>query len=185
MVLASDLLPYVELKESDRKKLQGELEKARADLESAKNSVANLIRVIETGLDTPAIYEGLKAADFRRIEAQKEVTRIEAELALVEERKASRTSNSENIQALAKAIKEKQDPLIREKLRYALSRSVDRIVLEDSEKHRTVRLEVGQQATYIDFCREELSFSLRGKAQEFNGQALKRTSTGGKKPWIP
>jgi hypothetical protein len=70
-----------------------------------------------------------------------------------------------------------------DRLRYTLGRSLDRIVLEDSEGVRTVRLEIGSQTRFIDFSKADLTFSLR--REDLHGAVLKKKADGESTYWIP
>ena len=163
MVLASDLLPHVRLKNSDRKTFQGRVTEAKARLLQASSGVGNLMKAIEAGADySPALQKALKEAETREAGASREVAAATRALADMELRDATIGTHEEAISGLVKAMKDDEDGNVRDRLRYALGRTVDRIVLEEHEDTRTARLEIGNQVRFIDFSKETLEYSLRG-----------------------
>jgi len=183
-VLAADLLPHVKLKNSDRKKLQGKLTEAKARLAQAQTNVANLTNAIAGGVEfSPALRKALKDAEERESAASKDVSAAQDDLMNMERKSSTRLENVEAIRELIQAMDEGDKGRMVDRLRYALGRSVDRIVLEDSEEYRTVRLEIGDQRRYIDFSREDLTFTLRGTKLE--QAAARKTKSGELERWIP
>ena len=185
VVLASDLLPHVRLKDTDRKKLQGKVTESKASLAQAKASVANLMRAIEQGADfSPALQRALKESEQRELTAMHEVSDAEHKLSAMEIKEATRLDHREAVKGLVEAMQNGEEGRMLDRLRYALGRSVDRIVLEDGEGIRTVRLEIGTQTRHIDFCKTELTYSLRGEAGLYGG-VVRMNKDGEKVYWIP
>lgn len=183
-ILASDLMPHVKLKDSDRKTLQGKVTDAKATLAQAVTSVGNLVKAIEGGADfsSPALRKALTEAEQRELAAREGVKVAEHALSAMELKDATRLDHSEAVAALIKSMKEDGKGRMGDRLRYALGRCVDRIVLEDSDEFRTVRLEIGSQTRYIDYCRTDLNFTLRGTSV---GSTAARTTKTGRVPYIP
>jgi len=191
-VLANDLLPHVKLKDTDRKNLQGKVTEARAAMAQAKTSVANILKAIESGADfSPALQRALKDAEQREQKAIREVSTAGDALAAMELKDATRLGHQEAIQGLIRAMEDGEQGRMLDRLRYALSRSVDRIVLEDGDGVRTVRLEIGNQTRYIDFSKADLTFSVRGAntddpaAEAIISAAVKKNKDGTTTYWIP
>jgi DNA invertase Pin-like site-specific DNA recombinase len=185
MLLSSDLMPHVEVKESDRKVLQGKLAEALAKRDKMRSSIANLINAIAEGGDSKALATALKQAEQSETEAAEQVRKLEGDLRALETAKETAESRNASIAAMAKVLKEDETGLIREKLRYALSRSVDRIVLEDTEEFRSVRLEVGDAVRYIDFSKENKNFCLRGEEEATTTSVKMKLASGELKSIIP
>lgn len=184
-VLASDLLPHVKLQDSDRKTLQGKVTEAKAKLSQAVSSVTNLMKAIEGGTEfSPALQRTLKEAEQRERSALQEVSATEHALLAIELKDATRLEHTAAVNGLMMAMRDGDKGQMLDRLRYALSRTVDRIVLEDSEDHRTVRIEIGNQTRYIDFSKKNLMYTLRGEA--LHGFAsIGSTKSGVFKRWIP
>jgi DNA invertase Pin-like site-specific DNA recombinase len=164
MLLSSDLLPHIEAKESDRKAVQGKLAEAKVKQEKVRTAIAGLTAAIEAGGgQIPVLVQRLKHFSQQEEEADEEVNRLEDDLRNLEAVKQTADSRNEAITAMARAMKADASGQLRERLRYALSRSVDRIVLEDTEELRSIRIEVGSVVRYIDFSRAEKTFWLRGE----------------------
>lgn len=183
MLLSSDLLPHVEVKESDKKTAQAHLAGALAKQEKARMKIANLTKAIEDGGLITSLVKALKAAEQEEQQANEEVQSAQDTLQALEITKQSAVERQHTIAAMAKAMKADRSGQLRERLRYALSRSVDRIVLEDSKECRTARIEVGSAVRHIDFNRTEKTFTLRG--DDFTGVAYAELTSGGRKAIIP
>jgi DNA invertase Pin-like site-specific DNA recombinase len=184
VLMAHDLLPHVELKESDRKKIQKALAEARGRLQQTQDSIANLISAIQKGVDALSVQRALKDSEAKETALVKEIEALETELLSVDSRKATQESLQASVKVLAEVLREGDKEQMRGRLRYALSRSVDRIVLQDSPQYRTMRIEVGKHVRHIDFDREELSFRFR-ENPDFFGACEILTKSGSKKVIIP
>ncbi|OON64523.1 hypothetical protein B0920_14715 [Massilia sp. KIM] len=186
-VLASDLLPHVKLKDSDRKRLQGRVTEAKAALALARTSVANLLRAVEAGTEfSPALQMALRDAESRELKASQELANAEHELSAVELKNATRLDHVDAVQSLVSAMQDGDKGQMLDRLRYALSRSIDRIVLDDTDTHRIVRLEAGNQARIIEFSRSDLTFRLRvGEKSLMVGAAMRESDSGEATRWIP
>lgn len=178
-MLSTDLLPHVEAKESDRKNIQARLAEAKAKHEQVKTAIAGLMAAIEQGGGAiPILVQGLKDASQRETLANEEVGKLQDELRNLEAVKQTAASRNEAIAAMALAMNDDVSGQLREKLRYALSRSVDRIVLEDNEELRTVRIEVGDVIRHIDFSKKEKTFWLRGEEASTTASVAIRSPKG-------
>ena len=183
-MLASDLLPHVELKATDRKRLQGDVTEAKALLEKASISIAHLLKAIESGAEfSPSLQKALRDAEAREQTALSAVKCAEEGLVEIEVRQMTQESSFEAVTKLAQTLREGEEGRMKERLRYALSRCVDRIVLEDTEQYRSVRLEVGKEVRYIDFSRKEFTYNFR--EQGIRGAVTKKLTSGQLKNIIP
>lgn len=184
MLLAHDLLPHVELKASDRKKVQVALAEARGQLQQTKESISNLVSAIQKGVDAYSVQRALKDSEAKETMLHAEIEKLETELLSVDSRKATQENLQEAMKALAKVMSEGDKEQMRGRLRYALSRSVDRITLQDTDKFRTMRIEVGKQVRHIDFDREDFTFRFR-ENPNFEGACEHPTKSGERKRIIP
>lgn len=143
------------------------------------------MKAIEQGAEfSPALQRALKEAEQREQTAIREVSDAEHDLSAMEIKEATRLDHKEAVHSLVKAMEDGEKGRMLDRLRYALGRSVDRIVLEDGEGVRTVRLEIGTQIRYIDFSKTELTYRLRGEEELFGG-VLRTNKNGEKVYWIP
>jgi hypothetical protein len=157
---------------------------AKAKLSQAVNSVANFMNAIEAGAEfSPALQKALKEAEQREQSARQEVSASEHDLLAMEIKDATRLEHTAAVNGLMVAMRGGDKGQMLDRLRYALSRTVDRIVLEDSDDYRTVRLEIGNQTRYIDFSKKNLTYSLRGEF--LHGFAVGADKSGSFKRWIP
>jgi DNA invertase Pin-like site-specific DNA recombinase len=162
LCLADDLLPHIENKETDRKKLQGDLVKMAAERDEQRKRIANFIDALGAGATAPnAIVTALAEAETRERQLTRKMLEADVEIAALESRQMTLESDGKAITALASAIREDGNA-VKKKIRYALSRLIDKIVLVDSAGVRTARIEIGQESRFIDFSREDKTYRLRG-----------------------
>ncbi|SFH85544.1 Site-specific DNA recombinase [Collimonas sp. OK307] len=174
-VLSANILPHMQLNNSDKKILQEQLSEAEANLKSMGERSARLIDALENGLDLSVVHKRLREVEDTRASAAADVKRLQEEIKIVEMRQFSGLNNSNPHDGIVELLQgiDVDDGKIKEKIRYALSRSVDRIVLLDSKVHRTVRMEVGTEARHIDINRNEMTYSFREDASVSGQLVLK------------
>lgn len=162
-ILSADILPHMQINSTDKKILQEQLAEAEAKLKSMSERSARLIDALESGLDLSVVHSRLREVEDTRTSAAGEVKRLQEEIKIVEMRQFSGINNSnphDHIVALFDGA-DVDDGQIKEKLRYALSRIVDRIILLDSKQQRTVRMEIGMEVRHIDIDRNEMTYTFR------------------------
>lgn len=169
--LENDLLPHVASTKIDRKKLLERLSEAEATVTRLSNSSKRLMDAIEIddgGLQV--LISRLQNIENSKKEAENSVKIILDEIKSLEAvsfQQKVYEETSDNICEVLAGI-EVDGKGVREELRYALKRSIDKIFLYDSEEIRTIKFEVGNEVRHIDIdkktllytCRENTKFSI-------------------------
>jgi len=185
MLMASELMPEVDASKSEMARLQAEVAYKVAERDKCRAAIRNLTNAITEGGNLHSLLDALKLAEQKESRAATEAKEAEEQLWFHQERVATTSYRVQSISDMAKTLRDDDSGMIREKLRHIVRRCVDKIVLEDSQTKRTIRLEVGNEVRYIDFSIQDKTFCLRGAEAETTSAVGMKTSGGEMKYMIP
>lgn len=172
--LAQVILPNLQNVKTDLTKLEDQLYEEKAKLDAAKKRSDNLVSAIENGQSMEILQERLEKVNQEIVQGRKNVEALQFQLKAAEDRRILRQWDYDAAHNLSQQLATMDREKMRDQLRYALSKAVDRIVLEKNEPSekgknlqkntnavtvsrdvcKTARIEIGKLKLYIDFNRD-------------------------------
>ena len=157
-----DLMPHLDNRNSERAQLQEKMNEAEQVLAGINGRIEKIVDAIQMSDDSMvALVSRLKKLELERADAELRVQRILSELRMIEARSFARNSDAETDGDGIREILASSPDFAPEKVRYALSRAIDKILLFDTKGTRSIRIEIGNETRNFDFDQKELMWTCR------------------------
>ena len=161
----ADMMPHLDNNSSERVNLQEQIAEMEEVVRSKGQAVKRLTDAIEqTNLPMDVLVRRLHEVTLELEVARSSVNRLAKELRSLEARNFMHDVGAavgEDSEGLREIFGGKSSEISAEKIRYALSRAVDRIILSDEKGVRVARFEVGSEVRHIEFDRATLKIRCR------------------------
>ncbi len=158
-----DLMPHLDNRGAERAKLLEKIAEADQVVRTIEKSIEKLIDAIQQTGDVPALARRVKDLDLQRSAATLQSQQLVSELRAIEARNYMPGISADgdvDIDGIREVLCG-SDEISAEKVRYALSRAVDKIFILHTDGTANVRFHIGNEVRNFDFDSATLMWTCR------------------------